>query len=261
MPTIRNIPKSLYFSGQGQIIFAERDPQTGRPFNAYAIGNAPAMEIQIQTTQVDHKESQSGQRATDLTLITEKSATFNITIESLVPKNLAMSFYGRTTAVVGGTVTGEPVRNPVGGGGLLILAHNQVSDVVLTTTGGTPTAVPTGAYTVDPEFGTIQLDPSFTPAVTGDLTASYTYAASDRLDALTEVAPPERFVRFQGINTIDDQLVLVEIPRAQFQPLQSLPLINEEVAQVQMTATILPDNFLVDGGSRYYRQTFIEQLA
>lgn len=253
----RTLPKSLYFSGQGQVIFAERDASTGRPLNAYAIGNAPTLEIAISTTQVDHKESMSGQRATDLTLVTEKSATFNLTIESLSLKNLAMSLYGNLVDSAEGTVTAETLFNPADGGGLLILAHSQVSDVVLKTTGTTPTTVPEAAYTLDADFGTIQLDPTYTPAITGDLTVAYTYAAAQRLDALTQVQPPERYVRFQGINTVDDSLVLVEIPRAQFQPLQTLPLINEEVAQVQMTATLLPDSFLTDGGSQYYRQTLI----
>lgn len=258
MATVRTIPKSEYYSGQGQIIIAERNPVTGKPFNAYPIGNAPALEITVQTTQVDHKESMSGQRSTDFTLLTEKSASFNVTIESLIPKNLAMSFYGNMADVAAGTVTGEELVNETSAnGGLMILAHNQISDLVVTTTGGTPAPVAAAAYIVDEEFGTFQWDPTFTPAIEGNVTVAYTYAASERLDALTSVQPPERYVRFHGINTIDDSLVLVEIPRAQFQPLQSFALITEEVAQVQMTATILPDNTLTDGGSRFYRQTKI----
>lgn len=257
--TIRTIPKSEYYSGQGQAIIAERNPLTGRPFNAYPMGNAPAMEITVQTTQVDHKESMSGARATDFTLLTEKSATLNITIESLIPKNLAMSFYGKMTDVAAGTVTAEVLANETSAnGGMLLLAHNQVADVVLTSNaGGTPATVPAAAYMLDAEFGMIQWDPSFTPAITGPVSAAYSHEASERMDALTSLQPPERYLRFHGINTIDDSLVLVEIPRAQFQPLQSLALITEEVAQVQMTATILPDAFLNDGGSRYYRQTKI----
>jgi hypothetical protein len=253
MATTRTLPKSIYYSGQGKIIFGERDPLTGRPINAYEIGNAPAMELQISTTQVDHKESMSGQRATDVTLVTEKSATLNVTIESLDPRNLAAAFYGKVTDSLAGTVTAEQhTVTSSANGGLLILNHSQVEDVILTAAG---TAVPAAAYFLDPEFGTLQWDPTYTPVITGAVSASYGYGAAQRLDALTVVAPPERYVRFHGINTIDDSLVLVEIPRAQFQPLQSLPLINDEIAQVQMTATILPDPFLNDGGSRYYRQT------
>lgn len=260
--TIRQIPKSEYYSGQGQVLFAERNATTGKPFNAYAVGNAPALEITVQTTQVDHKEAMSGQRATDMTLLTEKSASFNITIESLIPKNLAMSFYGNMTDVEAGTVAAEVLVNESSAnGGILILGHSQISDLVLTTTGGTPTPVPADAYIVDQEFGTVQWDPTFTPAIEGNVSAAYTFAAGQRLDALTSVQPPERYVRFHGINTIDDSLVLVEIPRAQFQPLQTYGLITEEIAQVQMTATILPDNTLNDGGSRFYRQTKIPQMA
>ena len=225
------------------------------------MGNAPALEIAVQTTQVDHKESMSGQRSTDFTLLTEKSATVNITFESLDIKNLAMSFYGSIVEVAAGDVVAEELINTTSAdGGLLLLAHNQIEDLVLTTTGGTPTTISADAYTLDPEFGTIQWDPTFTPAITGNVSAAYSYGASERLDGLTAVQPPERAMRFQGINTIDDSLYLVEIPRVQFQPLQSFPLITEEVAQVQVTATILPDNTLNDGGSRFYRQTRIVPL-
>lgn len=258
MPTNRVIPKSTYYSGQGQVIFGERNAQ-GRPINAYAIGNAPALEIQVSTTQVDHKESMSGQRATDLTLLTEKSATFNLTIESLDLKNLAAAFYGNIADVTAGTVVNEVHENVDSSkGGLVILRHNSVSNVTVSlVTGGT--AVPASAYTLDPEFGCLQWNPEYTPAVTGNIEIDYEYAASKRLDALTQVAPPERYVRFHGINTIDDSLYLVEIPRAQFQPLQSLPLITEEIAQVQLTATILPDN-TITSGSKFYRQTVIKAL-
>lgn len=257
MPAVRTIPESIYYSGQGQIIFGERDPLTGRPINAYQIGNAPALELQISTTQVDHKESMSGARAVDLTLLTEKSATLNVTIESLDPRNLAASLYGDIEEVAAGTVAAERhTFTSSADGGLLILLHSQVSDVVITTAGGTPTAVPAGAYFLDQDFGTIQWNPEYTPAITGSVDIAYEYEASERLNALTQVAPPERFVRFHGINTVDDKLYLVELPRVQFQPLQSLPLIGEEIAQIQLTATLLPDPF-INTGSKYYRQTVI----
>ena len=48
------------------------------------------------------------------------------------------------------------------------------------------------------------------------------------------------------------------MPRAQFSPLQNLPLINEEVASFTMEGKILQDQMAVgDGDIRYYRQTLI----
>ena len=48
-------------------------------------------------------------------------------------------------------------------------------------------------------------------------------------------------------------------PRAQFSPLQNLPLINEDVANFTMEGKILLDDLAdVDAGdARYYRQTLI----
>lgn len=255
---IRTIPQSHYYSGQGQVIFADRNPLNGRPMNPYKVGNAPALELQINTTQVDHRESMSGSRSVDLTLITEIGATLSLTLESVTLQNLSGALYGDVTSLAGGTVASEILgEQDSSKGGYVVLNHNQISNLVLTyDVSGSPTPVPETAYFLDEDFGTFQWNPEFTPAITGAVTAAYEYAASDRLDALTSSTPPERYVRFEGINTIDDSLVLVEMPRVLFQPLQSLPMITEEIAQVQMTATILPDPFL-STGSRFFRQTYI----
>ncbi|WDS62438.1 hypothetical protein UFRH6_7 [Pseudomonas phage UF_RH6] len=252
MATNRPVPKSAYYSGQGRLIIGERDPVTGKPLNLYEVGNCTALEITIATTETDHKESMTGERAIDFTIVSEKNATFTITCESLSLKNLALGFWGSTATKAAGTVAAEPIK--IAPGAYVALANQNVSAVIITTTGGTPAPVPTTAYSVDPEFGVIRFNDT---ATAGDGTVEYEFGEVSRLEALTQVAAPERYLRFEGINTLNEELVLVEIPRAQFSPLQNLPLINEEVASFEIAGKILQDPLAGEGDAKYYRQTLI----
>jgi len=257
MANVRPVPESYYYSGQGRLLIGERDPNTGRPLRMYAVGNVSALEIQVAVTTVQHKESMSGDRATDLTLVTEKTPTCNITFESLSLKNLVTAFWGTETAEAAGTVTGETLV--LTRGAVVPLANPGVSDLELSLSGG-GTLAEEGNYDIDPAFGTIYVKADAADIPAGEegvtVTAAYSFADHSRLDALTQVAPPERFLRFEGLNTINGDAVLVEIPRASFQPLQSLPLINEEVAQAEVTVDILLDPFITSG-SKYYRQRIV----
>lgn len=251
----RIIPESKYYSGQGRVIIGERDAN-GKLTAAWQVGNCTALEIQVAVEKIEHKESMTGDRAVDKVLITEKNATFNVTMESLDLRNLALAFWGSVMENATGTVTGQ--TRTVKRGEVVTLDHVGVADLTITT-GSTPTPLPAAEYEFDPVFGTIYIaaDAASVPEGTGvEITVGYKYASSETLHALTQATQPERFVRFEGLNTLDGSAVLVEIPRAAFEPLQSLPLINEEFANVQMNGNILQDTKITTG-SKYYRQTYL----
>lgn len=254
--TVRQVPKSAYYSGQGRIIIGERDPLTGKAIDLYEVGNCTALEITVNTTSTDHKESMSGNRALDFTVVTEKNATFNVTCESLSLKNLALGFWGSTSEVAAGSVTAEAIE--VAAGAYVALEHQNLDPASVVVKVGATTVAATD-YTIDPEFGVIRFNATIV-ATPGAGTVAYDYEAVSRLDALTQVAAPERFVRFEGINTLNDELVLVEIPRAQFNPLQNLPLINEEVANFTMEGKILLDPLAAAEDVQFYRQTLIKPV-
>lgn len=254
MAVNRPVPRSAYYSGQGRLIIGERDPLTGKPLNMYQVGNCTALEITIATTETDHKESMSGERAIDFTVVSEKNATFSITCESLSLKNLSLGFWGATDEEAAGSAVDIPVA--MAPGAYITLPHQNIDLASFELLDASDVAVVADLYEFDHEFGVIRFDETATvvPA-----TANYDYNGVSRLDALTQVAAPERFVRFEGINTINGELVLVEIPRAQFSPLQNLPLINEEVASFTMEGKILQDQLATGAGDiRYYRQTLIQ---
>lgn len=253
----RIIPESKYYSGQGRVIIGLRDAD-GKMIDAWQVGNCTALEIQVAVEKIEHKESMTGDRAVDKVLITEKNATFNVTMESLDLRNLALAFWGNVVKNAAGTVTGE--KHLVKRGSVVALAHPGTGSLTITT-GTTPTPLPIAEYEYDPQFGTIYIAADAASVDEDDgveVTVGYKYASSETLQALTQATQPERFVRFEGLNTLDGSSVVVEIPRAAFEPLQSLPLINEEFANVQMNGNILQDTKITTG-SKYYRQTYLAE--
>lgn len=84
---------NYYYSGQGSLLIAERDEGTGKPKGFLPVGNVPELTINIETSKLEHKESETGSRLTDLTIITEKKGTFEFKLENLSLDNLAMGLW------------------------------------------------------------------------------------------------------------------------------------------------------------------------
>lgn len=246
MPSVRPIPESYYYSGQGRLGIGDRNPDgtfTGLVF----VGNVTTLTIDIASTKFEHKESMSGQRAIDLTIVQEKNATFAFTAESLRLDMLALGLYGTQSRNIGGTVASE--EHVVRHGKAIPLMHPNVANVLITG------SVQDVDYLVDEGFGTVY------PVAAGNLVEgetveiSYTYGAFDQIDAFTQATPPERFLRFEGLNTVDGSLRLIEIPIAAFDPLTGLEFINEELGTGEFAGNIKPDLTIVEAGrSQFFRE-------
>ena len=253
---------NYYFSGQGSLKMAERDPVTGEPLGFLPLGNIPELTLNIEVTKFEHKESESGARLIDLTLTTEKKGTFEFTVENLSLDNLAMGLWGETVTVAAGSVdTGTPELITLGkfvAGASYALKHSRVTTFVLKDSTGVTTYVLDTDYTLDPVNGT------FTPKAGGAIAtatatagvtvkASYEYAAYKRVDAFTRADAPVRWLRFEGLNTIDNTRVIVDLFKAQFDPLTGYGLINEELASIAMAGTLLGDSTRLTG-SKFFSQ-------
>jgi hypothetical protein len=151
-------------------------------------------------------------------------------------------------ATTGGTSAGtEPTWNITGG---------TVTDgtVVWQDAGVLPTTLVADTdYTVNAAVGSLSWIGSQVGAWGLPVEIDYTYAAYVRVDAFTQATAPERYLRFEGINTVDGKNVIVEIFKAQFDPLTGYGLINEELAQLTMAGSMLADT-LQTSGSQYFKQ-------
>lgn len=257
-----------YYSGQGSLYIAERNEATGRPLGFLAVGNVPELTINIETTKIEHKESETGSRLVDLTLVTEKKGTFEFVLENLNLENLAMGLWGSKATVAGDTVAAEVITASKNSVGMRYpLANPQVSAVTVNGSGGTPTYTVTTDYTVDAKNGVISIVPGgaiatalaalVDPATTLDLEVDYTYGGYIKVDAFTQAQAPTRWLRFEGINTVDGSTVIVDMFKAQFDPLTGYGLINEELGSVTMAGSVLADA-LQPGDSKFFRQVNVD---
>ena len=238
-----------YYSGQGRLYVAERDG-SGKPMGFTELGNAPALEISIETTKFEHKESQTGARAVDLTIVQEKRGTFTMTLESLTIENLALAFWGQSANVEAGTSVTATV--PAYLGKRMPLGHPQVSNVTVKDETDTTSYIEGTDYDIDAANGTLILLEGGSITEGELLNVSLDHAAYGQVDAFTE-SSMERWLRFEGLNTIDDKPVIVDIFKAQLDPLQGYGLINEELGSVEVAGSVLYDD-LQPGVSKFFRQ-------
>jgi hypothetical protein len=245
---------SNYLSGQGVLLLATKDGTTGEPNSGFrAVGNVSALSIGNETTEFEHKESQSGVRAVDLTIIQEISVNVSFTMESLISENLALALKGAAADVAMGSVTNQAL---VGYHDLWTpLQHIQVSSLVVTNTGGMTTYTLGSDYEADLAAGAIRVLSTGTITDTQALEADYSYAAQETVDALTLSANPVRWARFHGLNTVDqDNPVVVDIFKLEVTPLAELALIQDEIAQMAVEATALSDATRATG-SKFFQIT------
>jgi hypothetical protein len=245
---------SNYLSGQGVLLLATKDGTTGEPNSGFrAVGNVSALTIGNEVTEFEHKESQSGQRAVDLTLITEISVAVNMTMESIESENLAIALKGTGADVVGATVTAEVA---IGYFDLWTpLDRINITLFVLTNTGGIVTYTLDTDYELDAAAGAFRTLSSGTITDTQSLEADYTFPNQETVDALTVGANPVRWARFHGLNTADqDNPVTVDIFKMEITPLAELALINDEIAQMAIEGNALSDATRA-AGSKFFKIT------
>ena len=248
--------QNFYFSGQGRLLLATRDA-AGAPQGFRDVGNVSALQIGITVSTYQHKESVTGSRHIDLQLVTEVGATMQATFESIDAKNLSLILWGSDTAVVGSTVTAES-QTVVTTTDIIALENLQVSSVVVTNTGAVTTYVEGVDYTVNAASGSIQILESGTIAP-GVILVSYTFANYEDVQGLVQTSMPERWARFEGLNTANSSKpVVVDIFRAGVQPLSQLDLLSDQVASMQAHMQMLRDEFRVSG-SQYFRVRAINQ--
>jgi len=232
---------SQYASFQGRVYLGKRDAN-GNPIEVRTPGNVAALSLDLKTDVLEHYESTTGQRGLDLRMVKQKNASVSMTVEEFTKENLALALYGTYNPVTGSTVSTETVSTPLPTlGDRYFLAHQNVSDVVLTDSTGTPVTLVNGThYTVDEDFGAITFLSVAT--LTAPIKAAYTYGAVTDVGIFT--APlPERFLRLEGINTADsNKPVLVELYRVAFSPLKNLGLITDDLNKFELEGSLLADS-------------------
>ena len=232
---------SYYASFQGRVYLGKRDAN-GDPVEVRSPGNVADLSLALKTDVIEHYESQTGQRAVDLRLVKQKSATVALTIEEFTKENLSLALYGSHVTSAGGSVTDEPVggATPVVGD-RYFLAHPKVSALTVVDSAGTPATLALGTnYTLDADFGALQfLDVT---GLTAPFKASYTHGAVTEIGIFTQPLP-ERFLRLEGVNTAaGNAKVLIELYRVAFDPLKKFDIISNDLNKFELEGSLLADS-------------------
>ncbi len=228
-----------YFSGQGRVYLAQRDVN-GNPLALRWVGNVPDLKVSLNVETIEHKESYSGQRLTDLQLIKSKDGEFSCTLEDFSIENLELSLYGTTSSTTSGAVSAETLPAGIAEGDTVLLANPFASSVTIQDASNTP--LPAAQYTVLETQGAVRFDDITTggPYVQ-PFKVSYTRGASKRV-AMFRSAQPEVWLRFDGVNTANNGApVILDLYRVAINPTKDLSLISDELQRFELSGRVLAD--------------------
>ena len=231
-----------YFSGQGRVYIGARD-SLGNPQGLSFVGNVPELKVSLSVDTLEHQESTSGQRLTDLQLIKTKKGEFACTLEELIAVNLGLALYGTTSEQASGTVTAEALPHPVTVGSLYLLAKQNVSSVVVEDASGTPKTLPASQYRVNARHGSLSiLDKTSGGPYVEPFTVDYAHGTAQSTALFTQPLP-ERWVRFEGLNTADsNREVVIDLYRVAINPAKELSLITDDLLKFELSGQVLADS-------------------
>lgn len=237
---------------QGYIRIGLRQPD-GRPGQLFWAGNVPEATLEISEETTEVKESYTGQRVTLDRLGTGKGATFTGNFHEWSLKNLALGLYSAPITTAAGAVADEAFPTGLLAGDQIRLDHPYASDLVITDSAGVPATVPPANYRLTGHNDAI-VELLNVGAFVQPFHAAYDFESYVSLDVFTQPAP-ERYVIFDGINTVNNEPVLVDLYRVRFAPFKNLSLLHAEHGVLPFEAAPLYDplNANPDGTGGFYR--------
>lgn len=206
------------------------------------MGNVPDLKISLKVDKKSHKESHSGQRLTDFELVTGKEGELSCTLEDFSKDNLKLVVYGAHEAVTSGSVTNEAFAEGVVVGSLRLLAksvrlkcghHRQFWHAQ-------NARHCTVQSTCEPRGGRV-LDITTDGPYVQPFKAAYTKGAAVRT-AMFKTAQPELWLRFDGINTADqNKRVIVDLYKVSIDRPGDLSLIGDDLQKFELSGMVLAD--------------------
>lgn len=230
------------------------------------VGNVSALSFAVSTDEkkmIDHTRPGGGTRnKVDRISAVQLNATFT----DVSPANMARAYYGDVITEAATTIASEKVAGFPGT--LVMLAHLQPSDVVIkgTSTAASTTYLEGRDYEVSDagieivaaaDGGTIP-EPVVTDGVAApNIDVAYATVAADMVEAITNSGKIWEIV-FAGLNeALANKPTTVHAFRVKFGPAQSLPLIGDDYATLDLTGEVLADTTKIGAGvSRYFRTKF-----
>lgn len=228
------------FSFQGRIELGARLP-SGKPGLLTWVGDQSSCDLTFNTENVDRTETFSGQRLQSARLRTATTVELALVLRYATSHNLKLGLYATENNVAGASVTDEPLPSGLVAGDRVVLAKPAgISALSVEDSAGSAATLTAGTHyqLEDPNSGIIRILNVGT--FVQPFLASYTHLGFSSLPFFTS-QPPERYLYMNGINTISGERIRLHLYRVQFNPLESLGLINEEFGEISLSGTALFD--------------------
>lgn len=236
------------YIGKGKVYIKEENQATAE---LRELGNCSELSINIQEEikKVLNYQTSGGGTQNEVRRI--ESVGVSIRMLELSKENLALALLGGESSPAGASVTGEAITAR-GAGELVRLAHPDPTAVTVTGTGGTPTYVADTDYEVR-AGGIVPLSGGSISSGTA-LEVDYTYAAYEKLEALTESNKVYQLF-FEGLNEAQSgKSALVDLWRVRVGAAEQIALLGDEFGELVVTGEVLQDSTKTSGLSQYFRQ-------
>lgn len=227
------------YRGQGKVFVAP--VVAGIVGGGKFLGNVLSLSVNTEVEKLEHKESTSGKRAVDKTIITSRKASLTATLEDFSPDTMAITFQGAKTTIASGAVVSEVLPAGLVAGDYVSLAKASVSGLVITDSADPlPATLDADNFVIESaKHGSLRIID--VAGLTQPLVASYTYGAAVKADIMSGTQKTYE-LRFEGLNTAeDDQPVLVKL-RVQLDPGKTLELIGDQLGSYEMAGDVLFHN-------------------
>lgn len=228
--------KKNYISLQGKFYLSEI--VNGIAGAMRQLGNVPEFELEIGADVIEHKESMTGKRTTDFTMINATSVNFSGQLEEVNPENLQYILSGMTHTVPTKTEADVSLGTVVAGEEIKLDGYNLKTVSFKDSTSGTPKTITDDQYNLDAKFGTVIFND--VTDLTMPILASYTTGAVTNTTLASDFEKEYKLF-FKGINTANNEHVAVTLWRTKKSPETTFPLIHEELGQYEISGQALSD--------------------
>ena len=222
------------------------------------LGNASKLELAVKEDKKKLSDFSKPGGGTYASVSRIDTVTAQMTLNDMNRTNVARAVFGTDSSVVGATVADEVLTAYKGA--LAPFAHIDPTAVVVTNSADTTTYVENVDYEVRP--GGIYIVPAGAITDAQSLKVDYTYAAYDKVEAMTTGAIILE-LHFEGLNEANSgKPFIVDVYRAQLSPTKALSLLGDKFADLTIEAEVLKDASKVGVGiSQYFRARLAKSAA
>lgn len=153
--------------GRGKIYFDRFAPNSDTPLGIERyLGNTPSFGLSVETQELDHYSSEEGLRVKDLSVTMQIDMNGTVVTDNIDLDNIAMFFFGDKSTQAVSSLTGESdsFTNVAQGGSVQLgtsATHpaglQNVSNVTVTGSGGTPSYTAGTDFVVDEALGRVTI--------------------------------------------------------------------------------------------------------